>query len=153
MPNVIKCGGDGLVDGGILSAVGFPAIEGWYATQATPDALDAPANADWVARYTKTYGMTPTLYSINAYDAVMVIADAVTRVAASGKPVNHDTVRDAIQDANTKTLQGTVSFDENGDITNKVISVWQIHHDPSFPEDDVSHQLKYIGDAPEAPAS
>ncbi len=64
MPAMIKCGGDGMVDGGILSGVGFPAIEGWYTTQATPDALDTPANADWVARFTKTYNMTPSLYSI-----------------------------------------------------------------------------------------
>jgi branched-chain amino acid transport system substrate-binding protein len=153
MPKIIKCGGDGMVDGGILSGVGFPAIEGWYTTQATPDALDTPANADWVARFTKTYNMTPSLYSITAYDAVLVVADAIQRVAASGQPVNHDTVRDAMQTSNAKTLQGPVSFDENGDITSKVISVWQIHHDPNNPEDDVAHQYKYIGDAPQAPAS
>ncbi len=83
----------------------------------------------------------------------MVVADAIDRVSKSGQPVNRDTIRDALQSANTKTMQGTVSFDENGDITNKVISVWQIHHDPANPEDDVAHQYKYIGDAPEAPAS
>jgi branched-chain amino acid transport system substrate-binding protein len=153
MPNVIKCGGDGMMDGGILSAVGFPAIEGWYTTVATPDALDDPTNADWVARYTKTFGLTPVLYSINAYDGVMVIEDAIKRVAASGKPMNRHTVRDAMQSANVKTLQGIVSFDENGDITSKVITVWQVRHDPTKPEDDVAHQFKYIGVAPEAPAS
>jgi len=62
-------------------------------------------------------------------------------------------VRYAMQNAKTTTLQGEVSFDENGDINNKVISVWQIHHDPNNPEDDVAHQYKYIGDAPQAPAS
>ena len=46
-----------------------------------------------------------------------------------------------------------MSFDENGDIVNKVISVFQIKHDASHPEDDVAHQYKYIGVAPEAPAS
>jgi branched-chain amino acid transport system substrate-binding protein len=153
MPNVIKAGGDGMVDGGLLSGVGFPAIEGWYATQASPDAVDDPTNANWAARYTKTFNMTPSLYAITAYDAAIVIADAIKRVAASGKPVNHDTVRDAIQASNVKTMQGPVSFDENGDITSKVISVWQIHHDPSHPEDDVQHQYKYIGVAPESPAS
>ena len=70
-----------------------------------------------------------------------------------GGTVNRDTVRDAIQGAKTQTMQGEVSFDENGDITNKVISVWQIKHDASNPEDDVAHQYKYIGDAPQAPAS
>src|ERR1700722_10107947 len=69
MPNVIKAGGDGMVDGGILSGVGFPAIEGWYATQASPDAVDDPTNSDWTARYTKTFNMTPSLYAVTAYDA------------------------------------------------------------------------------------
>ena len=27
------------------------------------------------------------------------------------------------------------------------------HHNPSYPEDDMQHQYKYIGVAPEAPAS
>ena len=51
--SVIKCGGDGMVDGGLLSAVGFPAIEGWHVTQASPHVMDDAAMADWVARYTK----------------------------------------------------------------------------------------------------
>ena len=74
-------------------------------------------------------------------------------VAASGGTVNRDTVRDAMQNAKTTTMQGPVSFDENGDINNKVISVWQINTTTSHPEDDVPHQYKYIGVAPEAPAS
>ena len=153
MPNVIKAGGDGMVDGGILSGVGFPAIEGWYATQASPDAVDDPANSDWAARYTKTFNMTPSLYAITAYDAAVVIIDAVKRVAESGQPVNRDTVRDAIQQSKVNTMQGPISFDENGDITSKVISVWRIQHDAAHPEDDVQHQYKYIGVAPEAPAT
>ena len=92
-----------------------------------------------MARYTKTFNMTPSLYAITAYDAALVIADAIKRVAASGQPVNRDTVRDAMQQSpRSTTLQGPVSFDENGDITTKVISVWQIHHDAPNPEDDVA---------------
>jgi branched-chain amino acid transport system substrate-binding protein len=153
MPNVIKAGGDGMVDGGILSGAGFPAIEGWYATQASPDALDDPANANWASDYSKKFNMTPSVYAITAYDAAMVIADAVKRVADSGQPVNHDTVRDAIQKSTITTLQGPVSFDENGDITSKVISVWKITHDTGHPDDDVQHQYKYVGVAPQTPAS
>jgi branched-chain amino acid transport system substrate-binding protein len=51
------------------------------------------------------------------------------------------------------TLQGPISFDENGDVVNKVISVFEIHHDAASAEDDVQHQYKYIGVAPESPAS
>jgi len=97
--------------------------------------------------------MTPSLYAITAYDAAVVIADAIKRVAESGQPVNRDTVRDAIHATILTTLQGPVSFDENGDIISKVISVFQITHDAKYPEDDVQHQYKYIGVANEAPAS
>jgi len=152
-PTVIKTGGDGMVDGGILSGVGFPAIEGWYVTQASPHVMDDATMTDWVGRYTKAYGMTPSDYAITGYDAVLVLADSIKRVAASGQPVNRDTVRDAMQSANLNTLQGPVAFDENGDVLNKVISVFEIHHDTSSAEDDVQHQYKYIGVAPEAPAS
>jgi len=152
-PSVIKAGGDGMVDGGLLSAVGFPAIEGWYCTQASPHVMDDASMSDWVARYTKAYNMTPSDYAITAYDAVQVIADSIKRVAASNQPVNRDTVRDAMQAAKLDTLQGPVSFDENGDIVNKVISVFQITHDAKSADDDVQHQYKYIGVAPESPTS
>jgi len=153
MPSVIKAGGDGMVDGGLLSAVGFPAIEGWYCTQASPHVMDEASMSDWVARYTKTYNTTPTDYSITAYDAVQVIVDAIKRVSASGQEVNRDTVRDAIQTTKIDTLQGPVAFDENGDIVNKVISVFSITHDAKYPDDDMQHQYKYIGVAPESPTS
>ena len=152
-PSVIKAGGDGMVDGGLLSAVGFPAIEGWYCTQASPHVMDDASMSDWVARYTKEFKMTPSDYAITAYDAVQVIADSIKRVSAGGQPVNRDTVRDAIQSANLNTLQGPVSFDENGDIVSKVISVFEITHDPKSADDDVQHQYKYIGVAPESPTS
>jgi branched-chain amino acid transport system substrate-binding protein len=152
-PNVIKGGGDGMVDGGILSGVGFPAIEGWYVTQATPDVLSDKTMDDWSGRFQKKFNQTPSAYSVTGYDALLVIADAIKRVVASGKEVNHDTVRDAIQTTQLKTLQGDVAFDENGDVLNKVISVYEIKHDTAFPEDDVQHQYKYIGVAPEQPAS
>src|SRR5438552_289600 len=52
-PSVLKAGGDGMVDGGLLSGVGFPAIEGWYCTQASPHVMDDSDMTQWVAKYTK----------------------------------------------------------------------------------------------------
>ena len=37
-----------------------------------------------------------------------------------------------------KTLQGVVSFDENGDIKDRTVSVFQDKHDAKSPEDDLS---------------
>jgi branched-chain amino acid transport system substrate-binding protein len=42
-----------------------------------------------------------------------------------------------------------VSFDENGDLADKTISVFQIKHDTVFPDGDM-RQFHYIGVAPSA---
>ncbi len=150
MPKVIRAGGDGVYGAEILKGAGFPAAEGLYATIAAPNILDNPDAKPFVEAFAKKYGQQPENYSITAYDAALVIIDAVKRVADSGKEVNRANVRDALQTAKVKTLQGEVSFDENGDITNRVISVFQIKKDDKFPLDDVLHQYKYMGVAPQS---
>jgi ABC-type branched-subunit amino acid transport system substrate-binding protein len=79
-----------------------------------------------------------------------VIIDAVKRVAASGKPVTRSAVRDAIQTAKVPTIQGTVSFDANGDLADRTVSVFQIKQDKAGKPDDVSAQYHYIDVAPQA---
>ena len=150
MPKMIRAGGDGVYGAEILEGAGFPAAEGLYATIAAPNLLENPEAKPWVERFAKKYGMQPENYSITAYDAALVILDAVTRVAGSGKEVNRANVRDAIQTSKAKTLQGAVSFDDNGDITNREVSVFQIKKDDKFPPDDVLHQYKYLGVAPQS---
>src|SRR2546430_2698063 len=66
------------------------------------------------------------------------------------KPITRENVRDAIQATKLSTLQGEVSFDENGDIKQKVISVFQIKKDTAHPLNDTLYQYKYIGVAPAA---
>jgi branched-chain amino acid transport system substrate-binding protein len=149
IPKVIKGGGDGVYGAEILKAAGFPAAEGWYATIAAPNVLENPDAAPVIARFVTKYGTQPDNYSITAYDAALVILDAVKRVAASGKEVTREAVRDAIQTSKVKTLQGEVSFDDNGDLQNRVISVFRITKDDKHPLDDVLHQYKYLGVAPQ----
>lgn len=149
IPKMIKAGGDGVYSGALLKGAGFPAVEGWYATSASPHLLDDPEAQPWVKRYVKRWGKQPSDYSITAYDAALVIIDAVGRVVKSGKKLDRHNVRDAIQAAKLKTMQGVVSFDTNGDLVTKLVSVYQIKHNPKYPDDDVVHQYKYIGVAPE----
>jgi branched-chain amino acid transport system substrate-binding protein len=59
-------------------------------------------------------------------------------------------VRDAMQTAHVKTLQGEITFDENGDLRNREISVFRIVKDDKYPLDDVLHQYKYLGVAPQS---
>jgi branched-chain amino acid transport system substrate-binding protein len=150
IPQVTKGGGDGMYAAEILRGAGFPAADGWYATIAAPNILDNPDAKPFVEKFAKKYGEQPENYSITAYDAALVILDAVKRVAASGKEVTRDAVRDAIQSTHLKTLQGEVSFDDNGDITNRVISVFRIEKNDKYPLDDVLHQYKYMGVAPQS---
>src|SRR5260221_10877204 len=148
MPKMIRAGGDGRYGAEILKGAGFPTAEALYPTTPRPNLLENPEAKPWVERFAKKYGMQPENYSITAYDAALVILDAVKRVADSGKEVNRANVRDAIQTSKAKTLQGEVSFDENGDITNREVSVFQIKKDDKNPLDSVLHQYKYLGVAP-----
>ena len=150
MPKIVRAGGDGCYGAEILKGAGFPAAEGLYATIAAPNLLENPDAKPWVERFAKKYGVQPENYSITAYDAALIILDAVKRVADSGNEVNRGNVRDAIQSSKAKTLQGAVSFDDNGDITSREVSVFQIKKDDKYPPDDVLHQYKYLGVAPQS---
>jgi branched-chain amino acid transport system substrate-binding protein len=150
IPNVIKGGGDGVQGGSFLKGGGFPAVEGWYSTNAGPHLVEDPATADWVKTFTTKYRQNPSDYAITAYDGALVVLDAIKRVAESGKEVTRSNVRDAMQTTNLKTLQGLVSFDENGDIKDRTVSVFQYKKNPKYPDDDVIHQQQYLGAAPQS---
>jgi branched-chain amino acid transport system substrate-binding protein len=148
IPNVIKSASDGIYGPDLLSGAGFPAVEGWYITTPAPHIIGTPAGDTWATQYAKIYGNQPSDYSAVAYDAGLVVVDAIMRVVAQGQQPNRHNVRDAIQHTQVKTLQGEVAFDENGDVTNRIISVFKVVRDHSAPDNDVSHQFKYIGIAP-----
>jgi branched-chain amino acid transport system substrate-binding protein len=150
IPDMIKGGGDGIQGGSFLKGGGFPAVEGWYSTNAGPHLVEDAAAQDFVKKYQSTYKTVPDDYSITAYDGALVVLDAIKRVAASGKEVNRSNVRDAMQTTNLTTLQGVVSFDENGDIKDRTVSVFQYKKNDKFPEEDIIHQQHYLGAAPQS---
>ncbi len=138
VPKMIKAGGDGMYGADLLNGAGFPAVEGWYATIASPHLVDDAKAAQFVQAYTGQFNTAPDDYCITAYDAALVIIDAIKRVAATGKPVTRDAVRDAIQTAKVPSIQGTVSFDANGDLADRTVSVFQIKKDTTAKLDDMS---------------
>jgi branched-chain amino acid transport system substrate-binding protein len=148
MPNMLKAGGDGLHQASILSGAGFPASEGWYSTIAAPHMLDDKILQPWIESYVKRWGNQPADYALTAYDAALVLLAAIKSVAESGKPINRVAVRDAIQAGHVSTLQGEITFDGNGDMTSRVVSVFQVRYDPKYPANDVIHQFKFVGIAP-----
>ena len=150
LPDIVKGGGDGVHTPDMLTGGGMPAIEGWYATSAAAHVLDQPDVQPWAKNYVAKMGKQPADYTVTYYDAAQVIFDAIARVAKSGKPINRANVRDAIATTNIKSLQGDISFDANGDMNSKVVSIYQVKYDSKYSGGDVLHQFKYIGVAPEA---
>lgn len=149
IPNVIKGGGDGIMGTDFLTAGGFPAVEGWYATQASPELVGDPMLADWNKAYVAKFNSQPDNYTITAHSAAEAIIEAARTVAATGKPVTRDAIREALLKVKAKTVMGTVEFDENGDIKSKIVSVYQIKKDATKPLSEPSAQYKYVGAAPQ----
>jgi len=150
VPKMIKGGGDGVYGPTMLTAVGYPANEGWYATIASPHMLGDTKAQQFVDAYFRKYGKAADDYTITAYDAALVVIDSIKRVAATGKPVTREAVRDAIQTAKVQTIQGVITFDANGDLADRTVSVFQIKQDKTARPDDVSRQYHYIGVAPQS---
>jgi len=150
IPNVIKAGGDGMYSVVMLKGVGFPAIDGWYATFASPHKDEADKNTkEFSDRYRARYTISPDDNTLTMYVAARAIIETVKVLQTAGKPINRDTVRDGLQSVHMpNSLIGPVDFDENGDLKNKVISVFQIRKDNSAPLDNPDAQYKFMGIAP-----
>jgi branched-chain amino acid transport system substrate-binding protein len=125
MPQLPKMGGDGMYSVSLISDAG-QAAENWYATIAAPDTIDQPEAADWVGRYQAKYGRAPLNYALTAYDAVLVIEDTINRLVRDGMPITRQNVRDYAAQTSLPTLQGVIAFDENGDLKDKIVSVFQV---------------------------
>jgi branched-chain amino acid transport system substrate-binding protein len=140
MPNVVKMGGDGMYSTSFPTDAGSAASEGWYSTIAAPDTIDQPEAQDWVGKYQSKYGRAPQDYALTAYDAVLVISDTITRIVNDGQPLTRSNVRDYAQQTNLPTLQGVISYDNNGDLKDKIVSVFQL-------QDGL---YKFVGAAPQS---
>jgi branched-chain amino acid transport system substrate-binding protein len=112
--------------------------------------LNAPNAQDFIKRYQARFNLAPVNTSLVAYDAALVIIDAMKRLVAAGGPVTREAVRDAIASASVETLQGPVSFDANGDLNDRTITVYQFHRDPDHPLEDWTFQRRFVGVAPAA---
>jgi len=150
IPKMIKAGGDGILGTELLKGVGFPAVEGWYATNASPHKDEGDKSIkEFSDKFRARFKDSPDDYTLTMYVAARAIIETVKVLQATGKPINRDTVRDGLQSIRmTNSLIGPVEFDENGDLKNKVISVFKVTKDASKPLDSIDDQYKYMGIAP-----
>ena len=122
-------GGDG-VQSDEYTKIAGAAAEGDYAT-----ALGAPTESlasakQFVTDYAAAKYADPIgPYGAYAYDAANVIIAALAKSTASGSKSGQalrDDVTKAVQDANYDGITGKITFDQFGDTTVKVLTVYQV---------------------------
>jgi branched-chain amino acid transport system substrate-binding protein len=119
--NVPYEGGDGIVEGEFLKVAG-DAANNSYGTVASINVAKLPAAQQFISAYRNKYHEDLGAYSANAYVAARILIDAVKAVGP-----DRSKVRAWVASLhNYKSIIGSFSFDENGDTTNKVISIYAV---------------------------
>ena len=136
LKNTAFAGGDGLVTSTFASTIGLTGGP-VYGTVASVDVTKNPAAQSFIQAYQAKYG-TLGAYSAAAYDCAEIMIQAIKNAVAGGAqtPQNNGdsagakTFRQAVINSLMKTdyqgLTGHHTFDQNGDTTNKVITLFQL---------------------------
>ncbi|MDE3078007.1 MAG: branched-chain amino acid ABC transporter substrate-binding protein, partial [Chloroflexota bacterium] len=121
MDKVAYFGGDGIVEGEFLKEAGDMAA-GASGTVAAPIAEKLPEAQDFIKAYKAKYNSDIGAYSAGAYDAANTIIQAVNAVGPDRAKVREyiSTLKDF------KGVLGTYGFDQFGDTTNRIISIWSV---------------------------
>ncbi|MDZ4064306.1 MAG: branched-chain amino acid ABC transporter substrate-binding protein [Coriobacteriia bacterium] len=125
--------GDGIYDKTFIELAGAANAEGDFCTSVGLPLEQQPKGADFKAKFEAKYpGESIAAYDTYAYDAAWVILQAVKTVAtdmgadkvttAEGKQA----IIDAVAATNLEGITGAVSFDANGDTTNKAITLYVV---------------------------
>lgn len=104
----IFLGGDGW-DSPDLFKIGGKAIEGGFFVNHFSKDSELPAAKKFVADYKAKYNKEPDALAALAYEAAMIVVDAIKRA----KSADPKAIRDAIENTNLETLTGVVKFDQN----------------------------------------
>ena len=131
--NVPLMGGDGIVDPQFVALGGRA---GDLATNVGAPAESLPSAKQFIADYqAANYAEPFAAYGAFTYDATNVIIDALAK-AVQGGTWSEDTRKTVVSNVQATNLQGAggpVSFDEFGDTTNKVLTVYTVKGDNFAP--------------------
>ena len=130
LEDVILMGADGMFSPDFIEAAGEAAV-GAYLT--SPDfTAFAGGYQEFLRKHEEKYGEKPlSAFHAHAYDATMILFEAIKKVAVTGPDgtlyIPRQALRDAI--ASTKNFQGltgNLTCDPNGDCADPKIAVYQI---------------------------
>ena len=142
-------GPDGINDGSAATQDSFLNLAGdkaanSYSTLAGIGTFDGKAKFD--ADYKAAYGIDATGYAAQGYACAQVIIDALGRAAATN-PNGMTALREAVRVAATDTthtyatIQGNITFDANGDTSQKIVSIYSF--DPTTKDWKFQTQVDY----------
>lgn len=138
LKNTPYAGGDGLQTSTFASTIG---LNGGpvYSTVATANADVLPQAQTFISQFKSTYGASAYgAYSASAYDCMNIMIQAIKTAIQNGAkpptsssdtadaPAFRQAVINAIQGISFNGVTGHQSFDQNGDTTDKVISIYQL---------------------------
>ena len=111
-------------DGAFLAATIDEAAgtaEGMYVSAFAPSPRDV-ADAQWFEAYQAVEYRNPDTYSVNGYVAMQVLAEAVRKAGN----LDISKAANALRGANVDTLLDTLRFEEDGDLSNPQIWIYQV---------------------------
>jgi len=133
--NIPLMGGDGIVDKQFVALGGRA---GDLATNVGAPAQSLPSAKQFIADYDAAKYAEPfSAYGAFTYDATNVIIAAVAK-AVQGGAWSEDTRKTVVQNVQATNAQGAlgpISFDQYGDTTNKVLTVYTVQGDDFAPID------------------
>jgi branched-chain amino acid transport system substrate-binding protein len=92
---------------------------------------DFPGRAQFAADYKAEYGIDPTGYAGTGFACAQVAIDALKRAGATS-PTDMTALREAVRVAGTDTaakyttIVGDITFDANGDTSQKIVSIYSV---------------------------
>lgn len=118
-------GFDGIGNDQFLKDAGSAADNSYY-TVAAVNAEALPEAKQFIQDYKAAFKSDIGSYSANAYDAAGIIVAAIAKAAAAGGVTREAVRANVAATKDYKGVIGTTSFDENGDTTNRIISIYKI---------------------------
>lgn len=113
-------------DGAFLAATideSAGTAEGIYVSAFAPSPAQA-VDKQWIKDYQAVEFRNPDTYSINGYSAMQVLAEG----AKKAKSFDAAKVATAIRDIEVETPMGRISYDNNGDVRNARIYIFQVQN-------------------------
>jgi branched-chain amino acid transport system substrate-binding protein len=116
--------GDGAVDGSFATLTGLANIDNVFGTfTKTPDMLTDAHGQQWLDDYRAEFGAEPGPYTMQAYDAVRVMAEGIKQAGSTDR----DQVADAIYNlSGFELFSGPAVFKDDGTLENSNFVIVQL---------------------------